>query len=304
VKVALSRLSLGAAPLGGLYASVSDEDAIATVHAALLGGVIYIDTAPFYGYGLSERRVGAALAQLPSGVVRNDIVLSTKVGRIVDPDSPRHPRDVFVGEEHGTAHFDFSRDGVRRSLDDSLERLGVDHVDIALVHDPDNHMDQAIEEAMPALVELRDEGVVQAVGAGMNTVAPLQRFVHETDVDCILVAGRYTLLDRSAAEALLPACEEGQITVIAGGVFNSGILASGNTYDYGAPSPDIVDKVKVLQAVCAEHGIPLAAAAIQFVLGHPAVGTALLGARHANEVTENLALATLPIPTEFWEAIA
>jgi D-threo-aldose 1-dehydrogenase len=304
VKVDLPRISLGTAPLGGMFATVGDDEAIATVHAALTNGVTYVDTAPLYGYGASERRVGAALRALPPGIGRDDVVVSTKVGRLIEQDAPRAPGDIFVEASRGSARFDFSRDGVRRSLDESLERLGLDRVDIALVHDPDDHMDQAVAEAIPALVELRDAGVVRAIGAGMNAVAPLERFVRETDVDCILVAGRYTLLDRSAAASLFPACDERGVDVIAGGVFNSGVLAEGETYDYAPAPPGIVARVRELRTVCDAHDTPLAAAALQFVLRHPSVTTALAGARHSDEVKENVALAALPIPDEIWNALA
>jgi D-threo-aldose 1-dehydrogenase len=303
VKVDLPRLSLGSAPLGGLFAHVGDDTAIATIHEALAAGVTYVDTAPLYGYGASERRVGAALRQLPAGMSRDSVVVSTKVGRLLDDDAPRGAGDAFVEGSRGSAHFDFSRDGVRRSLDESLERLGLDRVDIALVHDPDNHMEQAINEAVPALVELRDEGVVRAIGAGMNVAAPLERFVRETDIDCILVAGRYTLLDRSAAVSLLPACEEHDVAVVAGGIFNSGILASGTTYDYLPAPPHVVERVDELRAACDEYDVPLAAAALQFVLRHPSITTALMGARTPAEVTDNVALAARPIPDELWAAL-
>jgi D-threo-aldose 1-dehydrogenase len=302
VKLDVSRISLGTAPLGGMYATVSDEEAIATVHEALAAGMTYVDTAPLYGYGASERRVGSALRQLPPGMVRDDVVVSTKVGRLLDDDVPRDPADIFVGATNGTAHFDFSGDGVRRSLDESLERMGIDRVDIAFVHDPDEHMDQAIAEAVPALVELRQQGVVRAIGAGMNAAAPLERFVREADVDCILVAGRYTLLDRSAAETLLPACAARGVAVIAGGVFNSGVLAAGTTYDYAPAPAHIVERVRELRALCDERGVPLAAVALQFVLRHPSITSALVGARNPAEVSENHAHAALAVPDDLWSA--
>jgi D-threo-aldose 1-dehydrogenase len=214
--IELGRLGLGTAPLAGLYEAVDDDTAHATVDRAWELGVRFFDTAPYYGSGLGERRLGEALRARP----RDEYVLSTKVGRLLRPGE-----SGWHGAPQLEAYFDFSHDAVLRSLEQSLERLGLDRVDIALVHDPDNHYDDAIAGAFPALERLRDEGVVRAIGAGMNQTEMLCRFAREADPDCFLVAGRYTLLDRSAADELLPLCEQRGIAVIAGGVFNSGVLA-------------------------------------------------------------------------------
>src|SRR4051794_11918642 len=292
-----TRLGLGAAPLGGLYEAVGDEAARATVDAAWARGVRTFDTAPHYGAGLSERRVGAALGGRP----RDDYVLSTKVGRRLVAGA--EPGEEFA-ESLGLRRVrDYSRDGVLRSLEDSLERLGLDRVDIALVHDAEDHLDQALNEAFPALVELREEGVVRAVGAGMNYVAPLERTAREADVDCLLVAGRYTLLDRSAGTGLLPLCAERGIGVLAAGVFNSGILAGGTTYDYAPAPPEIVQRTGELAAACARHDVPLATAALGFPLRHPAVTCVLVGARSAEEVEANVAALEQPIPDGLWEEL-
>jgi D-threo-aldose 1-dehydrogenase len=275
------RLGLGCAPLAGLYSPVSEEDARATVDRAWELGVRVFDTAPKYGSGLSERRVGAALRDRP----RDAFSVSTKVGRLL---------------RAGEAVFDFSYDGVLRSLDESLERLGLDRVDVVLVHDPDDHYDEAVAGAYRALERLREEGVVAAIGVGMNQWQIPARFVRETDIDCVLLAGRYTLLDRSAERELLPLCAERNVDVIAAGVFNGGILAGGTYYDYAPAPPELLERTQRLAATCARHGVPLEAAAVQFPLRHPAVTTALIGCRSAAEVEEDVRLAGLELPPELW----
>ena len=203
--------------------------------------------------------------------------------------------------------FDFSADGVRRSLAASLDRLGLDRVDIALIHDPDDHGEQAIREAYPALEKLRADGVVGAIGVGMNQAAMLTRFIAETDIDVVLVAGRYTLLDQSAADALLPAAERARVSVIAGGVFNSGLLAApvpGATYDYQAASGELLDRALRLEQACARFGVPLRAAAARFPLYHPAVASVLIGARSAAEISDAIRLRALDIPQALWDELA
>jgi D-threo-aldose 1-dehydrogenase len=275
------RLGLGCAPLAGLYSPVSEEDARATVDRAWELGVRVFDTAPKYGSGLSEQRVGAALRDRP----RDAFSVSTKVGRLL---------------RAGEAVFDFSYDGVLRSLDESLERLGLDRVDVVLVHDPDDHYDEAVAGAYRALERLREEGVVAGIGVGMNQWQIPARFVRETDIDCVLLAGRYTLLDRSAERELLPLCAERNVDVIAAGVFNGGILAGGTYYDYAPAPPELLERTQRLAATCARHGVPLEAAAVQFPLRHPAVTTALIGCRSAAEVEEDVRLAGLELPPELW----
>jgi D-threo-aldose 1-dehydrogenase len=295
--IALSRLGLGGAPLGGLYREVGDAAAAATVAAAWERGVRFFDTAPLYGAGLSERRMGAALRAYP----RDEYVLSTKVGRVLtDFGGTRDPNFV---ESSGGYRFDFSRDGVLRSLEESLERLDHDRVDVALVHDPENHMDQALAEAVPALLELREQGVVGAVGAGMNFTAPLARFVRAAAVDVVLVAGRYTLLDRGAAEELLPLCVERGVRAIAAGVFNSGILAGGTTFDYAPASPELQARARAMAAECARHGVPLIAAATQFPLRHEAVASVLLGMSSPDEAQANADAFETPIPEALWREL-
>jgi D-threo-aldose 1-dehydrogenase len=269
---------------------VSEEQAHATVHAALDGGWTLFDTAPLYGHGLSELRLGRAL----QGVPRERFAIETKVGRVLvegEEDS------IFVGTPPVRPVFDFTRDGVRRSLDESLARLGVDRVDTLLLHDPDDHWEQAIGEAYPAIEQLRADGVVGRIGAGMNQSAMLTRFARDTDMDVFLIAGELTLLDQTALEELVPAAS-GR-TVLAAGVFNSGVLAGGDTFFYGEVPAWVHERVRALQDVCDRHDVPLAAAALQYPLRF--VETIVVGARSPQVVRENERLAHLPTPSELWE---
>jgi D-threo-aldose 1-dehydrogenase len=314
-RVSVTELSFGGAAIGGLYTEVSDDDARAAVDAAWEGGIRTFDTAPHYGLGLSERRLGDALRRRP----RDEYVISTKVGRLLEP-AVRGPGGTSAGSTGGrdtqegfdiparyVRRFDFSADGVRRSLEASLDRLGLDRVDIALIHDPDDHGEQAFREAYPALERLRGAGTVRAIGVGMNQAAMLTRFVTDTDVDTVLVAGRYTLLDKSAASELLPAALRRGVSVIAGGVFNSGVLAApvaGATYDYHAAPGELIEKARRLAETCARYGVPLRAAAARFPLTHPAVASVLIGVRSAAEVTDALRLRALDIPGALWDSLA
>jgi aryl-alcohol dehydrogenase-like predicted oxidoreductase len=297
--VRVSRIGLGTAPLAGLFAPVSDQDAAATLEAAWDAGIRYFDTAPHYGAGLAERRLGRFLA----GRDRAEVTVSTKVGRLLVPGEPAPGDEGFHGTPDLVRVRDYSADGVYRSLADSLDRSGLDAFDVVLIHDPDDHWEQAVTGAYPALARMRAEGAVRAIGAGMNQAAMLTRFVTETDLDCVLVAGRYSLLDRSAARDLLPLCAERGVGVLVGGVFNSGILADpspGATYDY-APAPEgLLRRAQALAARCADHGVPLAAAALNFPLRHPAVTGVVVGARSPREVAENVAHAATTIPEELW----
>ncbi|WUP76391.1 aldo/keto reductase [Microbispora hainanensis] len=293
----LGRYGLGTAPLGGLFAPVSDEQAEHALDAAWQAGIRYFDTAPHYGSGLAEERLGCFLRGLPADAA-GQAVVSTKIGRVLVPG--RGEEEGFVGRTGFVRVRDYSREGVLRSLDDSLKRTGLDRFDLVFIHDPDDYWEQAAGQAYPALAELRDQGVIGAIGAGMNQAPMLTRFVRETDLDAVLVAGRYTLLDRSAAEELLPECQRRGVAVIAGGVFNSSILAGGATYDYDAAPPAVVERARELGRICASHGVPLPAAALRFPHRHPAVTTILIGARSAEEIAEDLALAA-DIPDALWE---
>jgi len=293
--VAVSRLSLGGTPFGDMYAPVEDDQAVATVHAAFDAGVRYFDTAPLYGVGKSERRLGAGLRGLP----RDQFVVSTKVGRMLqDQDGTVPPT------------FEYSEEAIRRSLASSYERLGLDAVDIVHVHDPDNHMDEVLEITLPALRRMQAEGAIRAVSAGMNHSAPLARFVASGMVDCVMVAGRWTLLDQSAIDDLLPTASLHDVSVIAAGVFNSGVLADPDgddrfvNYFYRPAPPEILDRVRRIRAVCDDHHVPLRAAALQFPLTHPAVATVCIGCRSAEEVRSNLEALEVDIPPALWQNLA
>jgi D-threo-aldose 1-dehydrogenase len=300
----LPRLGLGTSPLGNLYTAVTDDEARAVIDAAWKSGVRTFDTAPHYGLGLAERRLGAALADRP----RAEYVLSTKVGRLLAPDpagAGRLDDDGFVVPAAWRRVWDFSADGVRRCLESSLERLGLDRVDVVYVHDPDGHGDQAVAEAVPALVDLREQGVVGAVGVGMNQWQLPARFVRESDVDVVMLAGRYTLLEQPALTEFLPLCAERGVDVVAAGVFNSGLLARHDvpddaTHDYRAAPADLIDRARRIAEVCARHGTTLPAAALWFPFGHPAVTGAVVGARTEAEIRANVAALTAPPPAGLW----
>jgi len=297
----MTQLGLGCAPIGNLYDVVDDRDALAVVHAAYESGLRFFDTAPLYGHGLAEQRLGAALASMP----RDELTVATKVGRVLVPDDGADGSEtIFVGVPPVHPVFDYSADGVTRSLVDSLERLQLDWVDIVHVHDPDDHVEEALAGAFPTLRRWRDEGVVDSIGAGMNQGAMLARFVREAGVDCVLLAGRYTLLDQSGLDELLPLCERERVSVIAAGVFNSGLLADpkpGAPFNYEPAPSAIVERARQLGAVCARHDVPLTAAAIQFAAAHPAVTTVLTGVRSADELRANIIDFNRPIPTALWD---
>ena len=304
-KVQVSGLGLGTAALGGMYAHVEDAEATAVVHRALELGLSYLDTAPQYGHGTAERRVGSALTATSSLLPRSSVVLSTKVGRLV-VERATADTGIFADAPPSEVVFDFSADGVRRSLEDSLRRLGVDSVDLLYIHDPDDYADQAIRETYPVLHDLRAQGVVGAIGVGMNQTAVPARFVRETDIDAVLLAGRYTVLDRSGERELLPECSRRGVSVVIGGVYNSGVLADtapGARFDYAPAPPRVVTQARRLADVCAAAGVPLKAAAIQFPRRHPAVACVLIGARSVAELEENVAMAQVAIPAELWPAL-
>lgn len=305
-EVEVTRLGLGTAPLGGLFRSVADAEAQAVLGRAFEAGLRYVDTAPYYGHGTSERRVGEALRGLAGELPRSAYTLSTKVGRLIVPD-PDGDTGIYMDAPPSNAVFDFSRDGVRRSLEESLERLGLERVDVVYIHDPDDHEERALAEAGPAVRELREEGLVGAVGVGMNQSRIPTRFVREVGVDAVLLAGRYTLLDQSGADDLLPACLEHGTSVVIGGVYNSGLLADprpGATFDYEAAPDELVTRAQRLAETCARHGVPLKAAAIQYPLAHPAVATVLSGARSVAELDENIAMLEYDVPDALWDELA
>ena len=309
----VTRLGLGGAPLGGLYSDVSPDAATQTVHRSFDLGARFFDTAPLYGVGKSEASLGAGLR----GLDRDAFVVSTKVGRVLEPAAAQRDPGLFANPPPLEPRYDYSRDGILRSLDDSLARLQLDSVEIALMHDPDagqslwddvdvepSYFRQALDEAYPALHRLKSEGVLQAIGIGMNQWQALARFARAADFDCFLLAGRYTLLDHSALPTLMPLCEEKRISLILGGPYNSGILASdlspGATYFYDEASADVLDRARAVKAVCDRHDAPLKAAALQFGLAHPAVASTVPGARSPAEVEENVRMVEHAIPIDLW----
>ncbi|MDG4766658.1 aldo/keto reductase [Solwaraspora sp. WMMD406] len=296
---------LGCAQLGNLYTAIDDECAEGTVAAAWDAGVRLFDTAPHYGLGLSERRLGAALRDRP----RTQYLISTKVGRWLVPDpsgaARRDPEGFDVPADHRRV-WDFTADGVRRSLDASLGRLGLDRIDLVLLHDPEEHQTAALDEAYPALRVLRDEGVVGAIGVGSKHIGVLERFVTEVDLDAVLIAGRYTLLEQSAAATLLPACQRRRVRVLLAGVFNSGLLAVESPtadlpYEYQAAPAEVVRRATAIADACRRHGTSLPAAALSFAATHPAVGQLIIGAAGADQVRRNVSLTTIERPSAaFW----
>ena len=297
----VTELGLGLAPIGGLYADVDDDLARATVGRGWDRGLRLFDTAPLYGYGRSERRTGAALQG------RSGHVLSTKVGRVLHSNGDGDGgQDFWAGVDPTVAPvFDYSAAGVRRSLEDSLDRLGVDRVDIAHMHDPDDHLDQAVAEAYPEMARMKSEGLIGAIGAGANSGAVLAHLVQNVELDVALLAGRYTLLDRSGLPFLELARERG-VPVIAAGVYNSGILADpkpGARFNYAQADSALVARALELAETCGTAGVPLRAAAIQFALRHPAVVAVLVGARSPEEVDDAVAMAAHPIPADLWTGL-
>jgi D-threo-aldose 1-dehydrogenase len=299
----VGRLALGCAPLGNLFSEVGDDAAAATVDAAWERGVRLFDTAPLYGHGLSEARLGAALAGRP----REEYLVATKVGRLLVPDGgTAPPPTIFSRTPPVHPVFDFTADGVLRSVEASLERLGLDRVDLLHVHDPDDHLDDAERGAFPALLRLRDEGVVRAIGLGTNHAEVAARFVGRVDLDWLLLAGRCTLLDRSGPAVVFDACAEHGVRVLAAGVFNSGVLAAPGpdaTFHYAPAPPEVLARVEALAGTCASFGVPLAAAALQLPFRYPAVDAVLVGARTPAEVHEDADLLELDLPAELWAAL-
>jgi len=301
--LAVTEMIFGGAPIGGLFEPVTEEAAAAALEAAWTAGIRAFDTAPHYGVGLSEQRIGRFLAGRPRG----EVVLSTKVGRrLVAAAGSVQGAEEFYGTPQLTRVRDYSRDGVLAALEDSLGRLGTDRIDIVLIHDPDDYAEAAMDGAYAALHQLRAEGTIGAVGVGMNQAALLNWFVERADLDCVLVAGRYSLLDSSAAADLFPACQRRGVAVLAAGIFNSGILADprpGATYDYAPAPAGLVQRAQAIRAACARHGVPIGAVAMRFVLRHPAVTAVVVGARSAAEVTEDAGWLAAPVPDQLLDEL-
>ena len=306
----VSALGFGCAPLGDLYARVDEQQARATIAAALAAGIVLFDVAPLYGHGLAEQRLGAVLRERP----RDSFVLSTKVGRWMNPRASRGDGSGYMGGLPHQAIVDYSYDGTMRAYEQSLLRLGLDRIDVLLIHDVDVHthgadlVDRRFAEAMDgayrALARLRDAGEIRAIGVGVNESQMCARFARAGDFDCMLLAGRYTLLEQGALDDFLPLAQQKEIGLMLGGVFNSGILATGAVrgakFDYrDAPEP-ILERVRAIEAVCARHRVPLAVAALRFPFGHPAVASVVLGAVTPDEITRNASSLGTPVPAELW----
>lgn len=294
----VTRLGLGGVALSGAppatdpQQATAEAEAIALIRRSLSLGLNYLDTAPMYGVGRSEERYGQALR----GVARDSYVLSTKVGRVLQPSESDSSQLTWV--------FDFSQKGARSSFASSLERLGLGRVDMLFLHDPDDHYQQALTEALPVLLELRQQGLVRAIGAGMNQWEMELQFAKTGHCDCFLLAGRYTLLDQTALPEFLPYCVENKISVVAGGPYNSGILAvgprQGATFNYRPAAAEMLEKAQRIQAVCERYRVPLKAAALQFILAHPALASVIPGARSVAEVEDNIRMVEFPIPADLW----
>jgi len=311
-RLEVTELGFGGAPLGNLYAAVSNAEAEAAIEAACEAGIHYFDTAPLYGYGLSERRIGLALGGKP----RESFVLSTKVGRRLRPTAPEEvDGSIFENVPSFPPYYDYSYDGVMRSVEDSLQRLGLHRIDILFIHDvdtvnqgSDEQTERRFREVMDggykALDQLRAEGSVAAIGAGLNEWEWCQRFAEAADFDCFLLAGRYTLLEQAALDTFLPLCEQKQISVIIGGPYNTGILATGAVdgayYDYAPATPEVMKTVRQMEEICSQHGVSLAAAALQFPLCHPVVASVIPGARSAEEMQRNVETFATDIPDALW----
>lgn len=303
--LAVTELGFGAAQLGNLYRETTDDEARAAVDAAWDAGIRYFDTAPHYGLGLSERRIGAALAGRP----RHEFLISTKVGRLLVP-SPesagRQDDGGFAVPAESRREWNFTRDGILRSFEASLERLRLDHVDIVYLHDPDDHWDVASTEGIGALIELRDQGLVGAIGAGLNQAAMTAEFIRRCDVDIMMVAGRLTLLDHDAVETLLPLAEDRGVAIVAAGVYNSGLLGTSRPsvdakFEYETAPPQLIAHANAIADRCEAYGVSLPAVAVAYPLRSAAVVSVVLGMRTADQVESNVARYETPIPDELWD---
>lgn len=314
----VSQMGLGGAPFGNWAISLEEQSVIDTIEAAYKAGIRYFDTAPLYGYGLSESRYGNGLSRYS----RDNFVISTKVGRTLVKTSKTPVDPFFVNTPSLETEFDYSRDAVLRSIEGSLQRLQTDRIDILLIHDPDegagimsgafdpystSHFSEVMEQTYPILNELRTQKVVGAIGLGMNQWQMLYDFAKEGDFDCFLLAGRYTLLEQEPLEQLLPICEEKNIRIIIGGPYNSGILATGAIegayYNYMPAPLNIIDLTRRIEDVCTRYQVSLQAAALQFPFGHPAIATIIPGARSVDEIESNITFLREKIPADFWKEL-
>ena len=303
----LTELGLGVAQFGNLYRQTTDVDSTAAVEQAWASGIRYFDTAPHYGLGLAEHRLGAALARYP----RDEFVISSKVGRVLEP-SPEtaHLTDNegFVVPANLKRVWDFTRDGVLRSFEATLKRTGLDRIDVLYLHDPDDHWEQAATTGIDTLIELREQGVVRAVGAGMKQSAALAELIRRADVDLVMVAGRFTLLEQGALDDLLPIASERGVGVVAAGVYNSGLLSRDRPstdakYNYVQAPAGLIATATRIAEICESHGVSLPAAALAYPLLHPAVVSVVIGARDAHQVAGNVERYRTPIPLELWSEL-
>lgn len=324
--VTVTAIGIGTNPLGGLHEAVPEAIARATVERAWARGIRYFDVAPVYGYGFAERMVGQVLQTRP----RDEYTLTTKVGRLLLAEGPAERLDgsvmyqgapLYKGTDPVAPYFDFSYDGVMRSIESSRQRMGIEHFDALHIHDPERFPDEALDGAYRALAELKSAGVIGAIGVGVNTVGVLIDMAARADFDCFLLAGRYTLLDQSALPELLPLCVQKGIAIIAAGVYNSGILSHPDpgsiagvgmdvddiptwkdnvTFNYTPAGADVIARAAAIKRVCDRHGVPLMAAAIQFPMHHPAVSCVLTGPREPDHVDVNNEMLEYPIPDALW----
>lgn len=304
-KLWIARVGLGTAPLGNLYEPVSEEEAISTVRKAVEVGFTHVDTAPFYGFGISEERVGKALSEL----ARGRFTLSTKVGRVLVRAgmSGSRKQSYWAVSSPMTAVFDFSAEGVKKSIEGSRSRLKLERFEILLLHDCDQHVEQALKEAYPVLSRMREAGETDAIGAGLNSYETALKLAREEQFDCFLLAGRYTLLEQGAMDEFLPLCHDEKIGVLVGGPFNSGILASdpspASKYNYERAPAEVLERARRIKVVCDRHGVPLRAAALQFILANPTVTCVIPGCRSRSEVESNRRALDIRIPRALWEEL-
>ncbi|MDR6840728.1 aldo/keto reductase [Pseudoxanthomonas sacheonensis] len=310
--VRLPVLGFGAAPIGNLYTEVTDDEAMRAIGAALEKGICYFDTAPYYGYGLSESRLGRGL----KGVRRDSVHISTKVGRRIYEDATREPGWEGFAVAGRKAEFDYSRDGVMRSFESSLQRLGTDRVDILLLHDigrlthGDNHpimLRQALDEALPAMAELKSSGACGAIGIGVNEEDIAVELMPLFPLDCVMLAGRYTLLEQHASQRIMQEAQARNVGILVAGPYSSGLMgdarAPGSTYNYAPVEPKVLQRAQQIYAICAEHGVDVGAAALQFPLAHPAVISVVAGMRNADEAMSASLRYRAELPAEFWQQL-
>ena len=303
--VTVTQLGLGTASMGGWPDEQDEDEAVATVRAAWDAGVRYFDTAPLYGYGQAERLLAAGLQGHP----HDEFSVLTKVGKILTPLAPGQKDPNYFYKTHEKSlrpHDDYSPSGVRRSIESSLERMGLERIDIALIHDPQDRVDEVVEQTYPGLAQLKEEGIVGAIGVGINYTAPLEELLRRVDLDCALIAMRYSMLEMSAIDEVLPTALERGTSIIVANAIASGILADpspGARFNYDFASDEVLAKARAMAAVCERHGVPLAAAALQFPFGHPAVAAIVVGAQKPEQTLQNAANFSVDVPAAVWDEL-